>query len=329
MVHRAMPKVGLEVADQRAAHARRSFISFRRSFAVSPAQRNPAWAQKPSANVLAPLLLIGRWEGESETDRQIVSALTGRPYEETARTPTARRPRRSSFHSRGSRWQLTAPTDAWTLLSSSLTSAELDRWRTLAEEVLAEEDPVEGLKGEERLLASVRGLSGADSSVLRSGIADSGALIAANNGRTVAPDGRPWSEHADDVVRHLLADTADVERWASLQDVLPALAEASPDVFLNSVLQALRGQVPPLSAVFADSDLDIWESRSPHTGLLWALELLCWSEDYAAEACDALARLAEIDPGGRLANRPAASLRRVLTMVSPNGHFTGSKDAHY
>ena len=161
-------------------------------------------------------------------------------------------------------------------------------------------------------MASVRGLSRAYSSVLRSGIADSAALIAANNGRTVAPDGRPWSEHADDVVRHLLADTADVERWASLQDVLPALAEASPDVFLNSVLQALRGQVPPLSAVFADSDLDIWESRSPHTGLLWALELLCWSEDYAAEACDALARLAEIDPGGRLANRPAASLRRVL-----------------
>ena len=88
----------------------------------------------------------------------------------------------------------------------------------------------------------------------------------------------------------------------------------------------IAGPMPPLSAVFADSDLDIWESRSPHTGLLWALELLCWSEDYVAEACDTLARLAEIDPGGRLANRPAASLRRVLLPWFPKRPLPGSRD---
>lgn len=73
-------------------------------------------------------------------------------------------------------------------------------------EVLAEEDPFQGLKGEERLLASVSGISRAYSSVMRNGLADSAALIASNGESTKASDGRPWSDHADDLVRSLLSD---------------------------------------------------------------------------------------------------------------------------
>src|SRR6185312_11620855 len=42
--------------------------------------------------------------------------------------------------------------------------------------------------------------------------------------------------------------------------------------------------------------------------LLWAIETVSWSSDHAALAAKTLARLAEVDPGGRLSNRPLDSL---------------------
>ncbi len=56
---------------------------------------------------------------------------------------------------------------------------------------------------------------------------------------------------------------------------------------------------------------------SPHTGLLWAIEAVVWSEQHMAYAAETLAALAEIDPGGRLSNRPSASLYAVFRVWSP------------
>jgi len=95
--------------------------------------------------------------------------------------------------------------------------------------------------------------------------------------------------------------------WQSLSDVLPLLAEAAPDVFLTQVDAGLAGPQPVLRTMFTDSQNDLFSS-SPHTGLLWALERLAWSSDHAARVAAALARLSEIDPGGKLSNRPARSL---------------------
>ena len=51
---------------------------------------------------------------------------------------------------------------------------------------------------------------------------------------------------------------------------------------------------------------------SPHTGLLWALETLAWKPEWLTRVILVLARLAEEDPGGSLANRPLACLREIF-----------------
>src|SRR6266516_1477682 len=56
---------------------------------------------------------------------------------------------------------------------------------------------------------------------------------------------------------------------------------------------------------------------SPHPGLLWALETLAWKPEYLSRCCLILARLAEVDPGGRLANRPLNTLRETLLEWHP------------
>lgn len=91
------------------------------------------------------------------------------------------------------------------------------------------------------------------------------------------------------------------------------MAEAAPEEFLDAVPEGSAGEDPLLRTMFRDAEgTSLFFSSSPHTGLLWALETLCWSPDYILRAASTLARLAEIDPGGRLSNRPSASLRTVL-----------------
>jgi hypothetical protein len=63
---------------------------------------------------------------------------------------------------------------------------------------------------------------------------------------------------------------------------------------------------PVLSKLFTDTG-DTVTMRTYHTGLLWGLEAIAWAPEYFPQAAEALIRLAEIDPGGRLANRPSNS----------------------
>lgn len=313
VLRRCDPPLDMEEADRYAAHARRSLVSFRRSRAINPAYKSPAWAQRPAADLLAPLVLVGTWESESHADQAVVAAIAGQSYpdiERELRRPPV--PDDPPFIRAGNRWQLTSPVDAWTLLRPLLTRAELQRWRAEAIRVLAEEDPASELPPEEQFLAPVRGIHREYSSALRKGLARAAALLSSDD-RELAPDGQAWRDHSASIIRELLGDRPDPRRWAALEDVLPELAEAAPEVFLRSAAAGLIGADPALRGLFRDNDsVAVWESRSPHTGLLWALELLCWSDDYVADACDVLAGLAKVDPGGRLGNRPAASLRRVL-----------------
>ncbi len=93
--------------------------------------------------------------------------------------------------------------------------------------------------------------------------------------------------------------------------MLPLLAEAAPDVFLRFAAEAVSGDDPLLAKLFQDQS-DSWQVSSPHTGLLWALECVAWSSHHLGFATEILARLAELDPGGKLSNRPESSLQGIF-----------------
>ena len=111
-------------------------------------------------------------------------------------------------------------------------------------------------------------------------------------------------------VRAILSD-ADWLQWASLNDLLPLLAEAAPGEFLDAVEKALNSDPCPFDEVFAEEG-DGFMGRTYMSGVLWALETLAWDADYLSRVVICLGELAARDPGGRWANRPANSLTTIL-----------------
>jgi hypothetical protein len=304
-------------SDRRAAAARRSLVSLRRSLRRDPQRASPLWADPPDSEKLAPLLLAGSWRSAS-ADCEQIATLAREDYSDLerrlARLAATDDPplRLGDFE-----WHLSSPEDAWDLLSPQLTVDDAERWREICLEVLGEIDPLLKLEREARQLAAFRGEPRRRwSASLRRGLAEGAALLGWGGEENQKISGHWTSDWADAVVGALLkqanADASGIG-WRSLAEVLPLLAEAAPEVFLVAVEMGLSGDEPVLRLMFEDgpgtSSLD---THSAHSRLLWALEGLCWSEDYLVRACTALAKLDKIDPGGRLGNRPRRSLRTVL-----------------
>ena len=297
-----------------AALVRRNMPSFVRELSRDPRRARPPWSELPHVAILAPLMLVGAWTPGEDT--KLASRMVDKPWAEIERTLRQWRTTEDPpFVTAGTQWHVAAAEEAFLILRDALTPSDLERWRQIAIEVLLETDPRLELEPEERPMAGMRGVARKHSDVVRRGIAEGVALVGSADDYRLS-DGMSGRDHARVVVSAILgrANTDETGQiWRSLADVLSLLAEAAPEVFLDAVHEDLDRDEPLLATMFQDGDQSSWlYSSSPHTGLLWALETLCWSRDYLLEATRALARLQLVDPGGRLSNRPLQSLDTVL-----------------
>jgi hypothetical protein len=276
----------------------------------------PAWARTPT-RVLLGLALAGEWTGGA-ADLTAVGSLTAATAVEIENScvqlsrcadPPLRLHR--EWHGPAS-WRWSSPKDVWTALCPYLTDAALEQFRATAVDVLAEENPIFSLPHEARFLAPIHGKVLTHSPMLRLGLTRSLVRLSLSDESLGGLNRHRGSTLARSVVQTLLRPAWIA--WASLSDVLPVLAEADPDAFLEALAQSLDLGEAGVAHLFSQEG----NFSSPHTGLLWALERLGWSATRMPQVARALARLAQVDPGGRLSNRPSASLCNMLNTFRPS-----------
>ena len=276
----------------------------------------------PVSRVARGILLAGRWQEGCAGDRAILETLTGLNYDDLREALGSFAARKDPFIAAVDRtWSLVSPFDAWILLGPSLFEDDLRRAYEAVSQVLSERDPAIDLPVGERWRAPLEGKSRAYSADLRTGLAESLALLGVQGDGIDAGGGSSGAAWASYLVRGILESANDdptCGMWASIADILPLLAEAAPDEFLEAVRRGVIGKEPGLARIFADTnDGGAFGSQSRHTGLLWALETVAWSEAHFGQSIDLLARMAEIDPEGRLGNRPFKSLIEIYCLWRP------------
>lgn len=281
----------------------------------------PSWAEDRDASLLASVLLAGGWRSTHAGDQEVLEVLSGvstwRKLSKSLVPLTAGADAPLSVLE--DEWDFVDAIDAWDLLLPLMTAEDLAAFADASVKILTEPDPDADVVPEEaftRLLAgsrSKRRYSGR----LRRGVATTLAILGAVvNAQTVAS--QTGSAVSRAVVQELFAD-AGKERWRTLADVLQLLAEAAPEVLLDALDASLRDHDPPVMELFLEVKSLVGGTRASHVTLLWALETLAYSPALVSRVCVVLARLAVLDPGGGLANRPAASLVGVLNAHSPAG----------
>lgn len=303
--------------DRASEHARaagHSIVMFQRR-TTSLGSAAPPWAAMLASRVARRAWMAGRWNERRSGDTDAMSVLLEMPYSDAREelVPLASGPD-PLFVMVGDTWASASFVEAWRYGHSRLHAPDLAALEVLVQTVLGAVDPKLELPVPERWAASVYGKGRLHSSDLRAGVATVLAVFGAlGDSVTIGSDAvRSWLRRSLSHLFRRANEDASGHLWASLTDVLPLLAEASPDVFLTAVQAGLDGHQPLLGAMFADGEGNALTASSPHTGLLWALETVVWSAEHFSQAVEQLARLAEADPGGRLSNRPVASLASVF-----------------
>jgi hypothetical protein len=316
-------EAGVDAVFELSPLAHRSFVAFRRRLARKRELMRPSWAAARPPQAVRTAMLLTAWNDRNAADRAIVESCTAASYN-AARD--ALLPYTAGddplFALSGDRWHVVSPVDAMTQLGPHLLRDDLELFVKAAEAVLAEVDPSFDLPVGERWRASIYDKRLAHSHQLRSGVANGLAVLGTYGDLVAKGTGAHGEEWAGVVLYRVLSaanNDATGQRWASVSGLLPLLAEASPRVFLDAVRDDLGRGSPVLLSMFQDSEqADAFSSSSPHTGLLWALENLAWAPQFFTETVQLLATLAELDPGGRLSNRPQSSLDGVFCSWHPD-----------
>ena len=317
-------------ADALGRLARRSLSALRRSLSVHPELRTPPWASPPVPAAVRAALLAGHFADERDADRQILSDLAGADYETI----------RQSLVDLSSQddplvclvdgsWHLVSAEDAWLQLSHHLTPDDLQRLARAVDLILGEKDPALELDPENRWQAPLHGKTRRFSDDLRSGLAETVTLLGARGAKVRGPGGCTGADSASYIAGNLLS-TANADEtgrlWGSLSPMLPLLAEAAPDTFVEAVRVMLRNEVLTEQILGASHTGSTFLSATPpRVGLLWALEVLACSPEYLGAAADVLARLDPISARDRYTSAPSDSLSRIFCVWHPETGATAEQ----
>lgn len=315
----AVVSLGLDEADAKrlAGTTGRSWSVFRRHHGINPAIRRPTWLDTPQARALSTLCLLGGWSADKAGDRDVVSRLSGRPYEEVERD--------LRYLSQlddapvlliGDVWKAKSPLELLHLFGDRITSDELDRFFELGRQILLAPDPILELPEKDRFAAEVYDKVRPQSGLLIEALCDTLIKLSVRGPQVPALSAANIQGQITALVRDLL-DDADETRWLSLSSLLPSLAEAAPESFLKAIELSLAKRDSPVTRLITETSGSGLMGRCWHAGLLWALETLAWAPERLARVALILARLAHVEIKGNWGNTPKRSLLNIFRSWLP------------
>ncbi len=307
---KALVATGMEESDAKrlAVSTGRSWTVLRRQRATNPAIRNPGWLDVPQSGSLAMLCLLGTWNADNEADRQVVARLADRPYEDIE--GDLRRLAKlddAPLLCIGSVWKAKSPLELLGLFGDRITREQLDRFFSIAQEMLGASDPQLELPEEERWKAQVHGKVHAFSGLIFDSICDALIKLAVRGPEQPGLDALRIEDRVASLV-HGLLNGADGNRWLSLASHLPTLAEAAPDAFLDAVEKSLRQPDAPVTQLITETSSSGFGGMCWHAGLLWALETLAWDARRLSRVALVLAQISHVPMKGNWGNKPSGSL---------------------
>ena len=318
---KALTAMGIEDADidRLERESGRSPTILRRRLSQNAAIRIPTWAgDDDTARTLVPMALIGAWHAEPTADREIVSDVAGREYEEIEEdVPRLLRFDDCPVWSAGRYRGVASKIDSLFAIARMVTPHDLERFFNAAESVLSESDPALELPEQDRWAAALYGKKRDHSGALREGVCETLVILSIHgNNLFQGRLGIDVEGRVAVLIRKLLTPLT-LEKLLSHDHDLPGYAEAAPDEFLKILEEDLRCGDPVVYGLLKPVDSSSFWASPSRTGLLWALECLAWKPQNLARVSTILAQLSRQRVDDNWMNKPVASLQAIFRSWMP------------
>lgn len=278
----------------------------------------PEWAQNDQNRIrrVIPIMLTQNWDTKHTGDSEMISLLAGMNLTdyENHLTQLLNYPDRP-INKIGSLWCVNSALDCYLSFISYISRKDWEEYQAVVLKVLTDRNPALDLEPEKRYAAALYDKSWQFSEDFRRGLAQSLVLISIYGEHSCTYPQLNHTQYIDQIIEQVFHN-ADQALWYSLGDVLPLLAEASPKKFIRAVESSLSSKEKHIMGMFTESG-DFITSSSTHHHLLWALEALAWDASYFKRSVTALCVLSQLDPGGRVSNRPFNSLISIFRLWMP------------
>lgn len=285
------------------------------SLPKAPAQSTD-WNSHQFAEKLAFANLIGSWNENSGADKKVVEKIVGEDYDTwIGKLRSTLATHDSPFLYKNGLWAIKNRKKLWADLGSRLFDDYLERFRDVTLNVLQIDDPSFDLPLDQRFIANIYDKTLPHSSNLRMGLAETLALLG-NQSNLLPNCSFSKAENIVSTTIYGLFENSDWLRWGSLDGLLPTLAEANPNYFLQAVEKAISTNPSPFDTLFEQESTGAF-GQNYLIGLLWALEGIAWDEEYLTRVSVVLSEIATHDPGGNWSNRPINSLIDIFLPWHP------------
>ena len=292
-----------------------SLSALHRQKNINRARQQPIWRKHLSDQGYIWLALIGRWDETYDADKEFLEEVTETESYNKWRDSLHKLSQiedapleMTSGDKRG--YRLFSRLDAFLSIASMIQGDHINRFLSESAEVLSEPDPNDKSSEDTRYSSHEKRKY---SRFIRAGIVE--GLILLNLKKEVL--------RCDDITSKVKAFYDKIfahgRAWVSLDDVLPMLAEASPDYFLAQLRKALDEKPHEIQCLF-EAKPGIFHKQYKHPSLLRALEVLAWNPERLKEVTMLFCHFQKhFEPliEDNYGNRPSGSLCSIFRSWSP------------
>lgn len=295
----------------------RSLLALRRQLATVPWVKKPRWVESGDLTELIPALLIGTWNEHKQGDRDIVSKIANCDYESYIKKLTYwLRIEDSPIRKTAGVYQIVSIVDAWDFLWESITYYDIELFEKCILEVFQFPDPTFELEEDKWHAASVYGKESKYSHDIVGALVKSLIMLAIRDNLHNSFNITTTQGFVDNIVRKVYYGIDTWEKWFTISKYMCFFAEASPDETLKFIEKQVDNEESSFHELFKKTGDGLW-GRNYYTHILWALEIMSWSKDYAPRACLILAMIAERNYKYKISNSPDNSLYEIFIPWHP------------
>lgn len=243
-----------------------------------------------NSKVIKTALLFGKWNEKNSNDKKIIEKFSNMVYDKFIEQFRLIAKTENNFTFKNGVWKINNRIKYIEYYASDFYKEDFDNFNSIVVEILKEKHPKLDLTSNKRHMSNIYSKITKYSDEIRCGVAESLVLVEylKNNFENCKVDA---SNFVILVIREIL-NKSSWYTWASLDNLLPFLAEASPSEFLNQFEEYLSRDKE--RKILFENETDII-TYNYSTSIYWSLELIAWNTDYFVRACMILSKLAKED----------------------------------
>lgn len=243
--------------------------------------------------IIKTVILFGGWDENNKYDTEIISEYIGQPYNDWINIlRTLIKGNNGIIEYKNNVWRVADRISKIKSYASNYYSNEINSFMTLVIRILSERNTKFDLLSNQRSMAQFYNKGVCFSKIIRKSVAESLLIVYAYKTNFINCKSDA-NNLALLVVRNVL-NSNNWEVWAGLEDLLPLLAEAAPEEFLNQIDDKLRKNTELIWKLLNEKETDII-SHNYSVDFYSSLQLIAWDNRNFMTACMLLLKIAQFD----------------------------------